>query len=332
MLPTKEDPMKTISRTVALTILLAAALFALQAEVIEEIIAVVNDETITHSEFQNARNAFIMQLRNKYQGNELQNAIKGIDKDIINQLIDFKLIQSRAKEKKYDIDSEIGMILEEIKKQNNLKSDEELRAALQSEGITLEAFKRQQGLIRMQQRMIYDEVTSKIKIENAEIMEYYKKNSSEFTRPMEIALNCIFLNKEFYFDRNTLEAKRNEISSHLVTSSFLETAETYSELEGTENKHFLGRFKKGELNESIEKAAIELQPDEHSQWIETDKGWYVVQLVEKTEEKPIEYKEVREKIHNIILQQKQEVELKKLIDQLRKESYIKIYKEIDGLS
>ena len=324
--------MRTISRFSIITIFIILSLSLLRAEVIEEIYAVVNDEIITHTEFQNAKNAMIQQLSSKYQGEQLQRAMKDIDKNIMDQLINFKLIMSRAKEKKYDIDNEINMILEEIKKQNNLKSDEELRAALRSEGITMEEFKRQQGMIRMQQRMIYDEVTSKIKIENAEIMEYYKQHLSEFTKPMEMTLNCIFLNKELYFDQNALEAKRKEISDQLSHNNFLETAKEYSELEGTENNYTLGHFKKGELNESIEKEALKLQTNEYSPWIETDNGWYIVQLVEKTEEKSIEYKEVREKIHNIIMQGKQEIELKKLIEQLRKESYNKIYKKNDGLS
>jgi peptidyl-prolyl cis-trans isomerase SurA len=324
--------MKIISRQVAMIFLMLMSVFPLHSEVIDEIYAVVNEEILTYTEFQNAKNALIMQLKSKFKGEELQIAMKDIDKNIMNQLIDFKLILSRAKEKKYDIDSEIKMIIEEIKKQNNLKSDEDLRAALRSEGITMEEFKKQQGMVRMQQRMIYEEVTSKIKIENPEIMEYYKKNMPQFTQPLELTLNCIFLNKASYFTQNALQAKRKEISDQLSPDNFLEVAKKYSELEGPENNYFLGHFKKGELNEAIEKEALKLQTDEYSPWIETDNGWYIVQLVKRTEEKLIDYKEVREKIKNILLQRRQGIELKKLLDQLKKESYIKIYKKIDGVS
>ena len=299
----------------------------LHSEVVEEIYAVINEETITFSEYQNAENSMIKQLQTQYQGKALQKAIQEMKSELINQLIEHKLILSKAKEKNYDVENEIKMIIEEIKKQNNLKTDEDLRRALQTEGITMEEFKQQQKIVRMQQRMIYEEITSKIKIDSPEIMEYYKKNLADYTKPIEISLNCIFLKKEYYFDKQALLKKRNEISAKLNTADFKAIAETYSELEGVENKIYLGNFKQGELDENIEKAALKLKLNEHSLWIETENGWYIIQLIGKKEPELVSYEQVREKIKNNLLQEKQEVELQKFIEELKKESYIKIYKK-----
>lgn len=299
----------------------------LHSEVVEEIYAVINEETITFSEYQNAENSMIKQLQTQYQGEALQKAIQEMKSELINQLIEHKLILSKAKEKNYDVENEIKMIIEEIKKQNNLKTDEDLRRALQTEGITMEEFKQQQKIVRMQQRMIYEEITSKIKIDSPEIMEYYKKNLADYTKPMEISLNCIFLKKEYYFDKQALLKKRNEISAKLNTADFKAIAEAYSELEGVENKIYLGNFKQGELDENIEKAALKLKLNEHSLWIETENGWYIIQLIGKKESELVSYEQVREKIKNNLLQEKQEVELQKFIEELKKESYIKIYKK-----
>ncbi len=300
---------------------------ALHSEVVEEIYAVINEETITFSEYQNAKNSMIKQLQTQYQGEALRKAIQEMKSTLLNQLIEHKLILSKAKEKNYDVENEIKMIIEEIKKQNNLKTDEDLRRALQSEGITMEEFKKQQKIVRMQQRMIYEEITSNIKIDSPEIMEYYKKNLADYTKPMEISLNCIFLKKEYYFDKNALMKKRNEISAKLNTADFKAIAETYSELEGVENKIFLGNFKQGELDENIEKAAVKLKINEHSPWIETENGWYIIQLIDKKEPELVSYEEVREKIKNNLIQEKQEVELQIFIEKLKKESYIKIYRK-----
>ncbi len=321
--------MKKYNKYLFFMFLICLALTSLKSEVVEEIIAVINDETITYSEYQNAENAMIMQMQSQYKGDALQKAIKAMKKQLLNQLIEHKLILSKAKEKNYDIENEVNMIIEEIKKQNNMKTNEELKRALQKEGITFEEFKRQQKIVRMQQRMIYEEVTSKINIDNPEIMEYYKKNSSEFTKPMEFTLNCIFLNSEYYFDRNVLEAKQREISSKLTDNNFEEIAQQYSELEGTENKFFLGSYKKGELNEKIENAALKLNVNEYSPWIETENGWYIVQLTEKIDAKQIDYKDVRDNIKDVLIKEKQEVELRKFINKLKKESYINIYKKFN---
>jgi len=299
----------------------------LHSEVVEEIFAVINEETITFSEYQNAENSMIKQLQAQYKGEALQKAIQEMKSTLLNQLIEHKLILSKAKDKNYDVENEIKMIIEEIKKQNNLKTDEDLRRALQTEGITMEEFKKQQKIVRMQQRMIYEEITSHIKIDSPEIMEYYKKNLADYTKPMEISLNCIFLKKEYYLDKHALLNKRNEISAKLNTADFKAIGKTYSELEGAENKIFLGNFKQGELDENIEKAALKLKLNELSPWIETENGWYIIQLIEKKEPELVNYEQFREKIKNKLLQEKQEVELKIFIEKLKKESYIKIYKK-----
>jgi peptidyl-prolyl cis-trans isomerase SurA len=311
---------------IAVVIMIALNFTVLHSEVVEEIYAVINDETITFTEYQNAENSMIQQLQTRYKGEELKKAIAKMKSELMNQLIEHKLILSKAKENKYDVDSEIKMIMEEIKKQNNLKTDEDLRRALQSEGITMEQFKEQQKIVRMQQRMIYDEITSKIKIDSPEIMEYYRKNMSEYTKPMEFSLNCIFLKREYYFNNQSLLDKKQEIFEKLKTGEFKAVAEEYTELEGSDNKIFLGNFKKGELDKSIEDAALELNPNQHSPWIETETGWYIIQLINKKEPELVEYEQVREKIKNKLLLDKQEVELKKYIEKLKKESYIKIYK------
>ena len=311
---------------IAIVIMIALNFTVLHSEVVEEIYAVINDETITYTEYQNAKNSMIQQLQTRYKGEELKKAIEKMKSELMNQLIEHKLILSKAKENKYDVDSEIKMIIEEIKKQNNLKTDEDLRRALQSEGITMEQFKKQQKIVRMQQRMIYDEITSKIKIDSPEIMEYYRENMSDYTKPMELSLNCIFLKKEYYFNKQSLMDKQQEISEKLKKGEFKTVAEEYTELEGSDNKIFLGNFKKGELDKSIENAALELNPNQYSPWIETETGWYIIQLINKKEPELVEYEKVREKIKNKLLLDKQEVELKKYIKKLKKESYIKIYK------
>lgn len=321
--------MRQIHKIFLLVVLSGLALTGLKSEIVEEIVAIVNGEVITYTEYQNAKNAMMMQLQSQYQGEKLQKAIKQMREQLLNQLIEHKLIISKAKEKNYDVDSEVNMILEEIKKQNNLKSDDELRMALQKEGITLEEFKKQQKILRLQQKMIYDEVTSKIDIDNAEIMAHYKKNIDEFTEPMEFTLNCIFLNAGYYFDQKVLEARKKEIASKLTEENFLEIAQQYSELEGGENKYFLGTYKKGELNENIEKAAMKLDENQTSSWIGTESGWYIIQLKDKKPPRQISYKEVRDKIRGSLLKQRQEEELQKFIEKIKKESHIKIVKTFD---
>ena len=317
----------TVPKQYLVFCLLALLATAGTAEVIEEIYAVVNGEPITRSEFQNAEREMLADMQDQLKEDGFQEELQKRRRELLDKLIEHKLIVSKAKEKNYSVDNEVEMILSEIKKQNNMKSDDELRRALQAEGITLEEFKTQQKLLRMQQRLIYEEVSSKIEIDNAEIVDYYRKNSQRFTKPVELSLNCIFLNKDYYLSASTLAEKKERILSELQDQEFTTVAANQSDLENPENKAFLGNFKKGELNEKLESAALELETGQHSGWIETENGWYIVQLIGKTEATLQEYKDVREQIKNTLMQQRQEAALEEYLDRLRKESYIKIHIE-----
>ena len=315
------------NRMLALIFFLIITSISIFPELIEEIYAVVNDEIITYSELFNAEQQLINELRTKYKGKEFEEALKENKQELLNRMIEYKLILSKAKEKNYDVENDIKIIIKEIKKQNNFKTDKEFEEALNSQGLTMEKFKEQQKINRIQQKFIYEEAYSNIKIDNSDIMENYKKNINKYTKPLQLSLNCLFLNKENYKKKEDLLEKKDKINSELNETNFIEIAKKYSELSNAENNIYLGDFKKGELDKKIEEKALKLKKGEHSSWIETDNGWYIIQLISRTESKLIGYKKVREEIKNKLTRIEQQKELKKLIERLKKESYIKIYKK-----
>lgn len=295
-------------------------------KVIDEIYAVVNDEIITYSQLMTLEKSLVRELSQKYQGEEFDKVFKEMKATIMKNLIDQKLLYSKAKSKNYDVENDVEMIISEIKKQNNIQSDEQMAQALKAQGLTMEKFKEQQRMVRMNQKLIFEEIGSLINIDNAEIMEYYKNNTAEYTLPMTFNLNCIFLDSSKYPDNILLNSKKDRITESLTDDNFEEIAKEYSELPGTDN-HVLGEFKKGELHGDIEAAAQKLKEGEHSGWIETGSGWYIIQLVKLTPPKLVEYKEVRDSINEKLTAEKRGIEVAKYVEKLKKESYIKIFKE-----
>ena len=306
-------------------ILLTISLGFAFAEVVEEIYAVVNDEAITGTELKNFEMEMERSLRAQFEGDKLQQALQEFKKELLNKFIEQKLLLSKIKEKNYNVDSDVEIIIQEIKKQNNFASDDDLKKVLQSEGIDFAAWKDQRKEMRKQERLIWDEVGSKIKIDNPQIMEYYRKNTEQFTVPAETTLNCIYLKKND--NGSKPQEKMDLISSELQPGLFAEIAKKHSELPDAANNIVLGKFKKGELDKNLEAAALKLKKNEYSGWIETDNGWYIIQLAEFSEAKLREVKDVREDIIQKLREDQQQVKVKDYIEQLKKESYIKILKE-----
>jgi len=307
-------------------ILFLATNFAIaQAEIVEEIYAVVNDEAITGTDLKKFEMEMLRTLQAELEGEKLEQAMAEVKRELLNKFIEQKLLISKVKEKNYDVDADVETIIQEIKKQNNIASDDDLKRALSQEGIEFGAWKDMWKERRRQERLVWDEVGSKIKIDNPQIMEFYRKNTARYTVPAEFALNCIYLKKNE--DGSRPQDKMDLIAAELKPGLFAEVAKKHSQLPDAAENIALGKFKKGELDKNLEEAALKLKKDEYSGWIETDNGWYIIQLTEFSEEKVREVKDVREEIIQALRGEQQQVKLKDYIAQLKKESYIKILKE-----
>jgi len=300
----------------------------LKAETVEEIYAIVNDEIITYSELKIFREGMRLELKRNFKGEELAAEIKKMEENLLDMLIGRSVMLSKAKEKNYDLTQYLDLIIKDIMKRNNIESKDDLILALKSQGITYEEFKRQRLEQLMQERFIQERLGDKIKIETSELIAYYKKNIKDYTKPLKMTLNCIFLNKELYFTNEALSGKKEKIDSGLKSKNdFKKTAEDYSDLENNENKFLLGTFSKGELESKLEEHALKLKINEYSNWIETDNGWYILQLVKLTPPEVTEYKNVKKEIEFKLSSGLREIEVKKLVEELKKESHIEILKQ-----
>lgn len=316
--------MKRVILPIIILIILTVSVQPLLSEVVEKIYAVVNGELITYSELRGAQREMTRILSQQYKGEELVKEVEKMKKDLLDRLIDQKVVLSFAREKNYDVSGDVDMIIKNIKQENNLKTDEELQQAIQSQGMDFQQWKKQVAENRIQQRYIYQEIGAKINIDNAHIMEYYRANMKEFTEPANFTLHCIFLDKNNYTSEEALHDKKVQVLNALKDRTFIDVAKIFSELPG-ETNYVLGSFKEGELDAKIEGAAKNLQKGQNSDWIETDTGWYIIHLVEYTAPKLTEYKKVRANIENILRNKEQDAKMADFIEELKKQSHIKIY-------
>ncbi len=311
-----------------LALFLAASAGFLAAEVVEEIYAVVNEEAITGSELKKFEADMIRSLRYEKRGEELEQAMAELRRNLLDRFIEQKLLLSKVKEKNYDVDADVEVIIQEIRKQNNIASEDDLKAALAAEGIEYAAWKDMLREQRRQQRLIAEEVGAKIKIDNPQIMEYYRGHAAEFTLPAEFTLNAIYLARPE--DGAPPREKMDLVLAALQGEGFAAAAKKHSELPGAaEGAIALGKFKPGELDPKLEEAAQTLKKDEASGWVETESGWYLIQLAEFAPQRLREVREVREDIVAILREAEQQVKLKEYIEQLKKDSYVKILKNYE---
>lgn len=309
-----------------LSLLIFSILVFGQSYVVEEIVAIVNDEIITLSQYKQHYESMLQMLKAQYQGSEYFEQVEQMKKQLLDMIINEMLLLQLAKEKQINVSEQVKIYIENIMKENHLESEAELRRELARQNIDYNDFIRQIEENLLKQAIISSEVDRTIVLEESEIIKYYQENPHQFTEPEEITLKAIFLSSENHSEEQ-LENKKKEIDERLFSGEkFEEVAALFSDPPLNELKGELGTFKKGELETSLQAAADDLKIGEISSWIKARNGWYRLKLEDRKESRLKTFEEVRREIEEKIFMEKRGKKLEEFIKNLREKSYIKILK------
>lgn len=305
-------------------ILIFGTLFLGTGETVEEIIAIVNNDIITLSDYENQHQALYQMLRSQLQGDEFYNQYNLLKSKLLENMISELLLFQEAKEKGIDVTEQVNINIENIKKENNIQSDEQLRRELARQNMSFETFKKKLEEDLLKRAVIFTEVDRGIVIDDSEIVSYYKLHPAEFIEPSEFKVRAIYLSTEGKSEEE-LEARKEEISLRLQNGEDMsDLATQYSEGPEKESHGDLGSFKKGELEENLQKAIENLKLKEISPWLKIKNGWYLLRLEERKESRIKPFEDVREIIQNNLFMEKKQKKLEEFFKKLREKSYVKI--------
>ena len=311
-------------KQVLLTALILLAFFSLvSADVVEEIVAIVNGEVITLSDYREQFNSTVQILRQQLSGESYFREYERLRTNLLDMMITDLLLLQKAKEQGLNVKEQVKGTIAQIKTQNNIESDADLIRAMDAQGVNYDQWVKQLEENYLRQAVIYTEVDRTIVLDDAEIVKYYKQHQSEFVIPPEYRIKAIYLSST----NNTvsdLETKRAEISDKLKKGqSFEDLVQEYSE-GPKENGGDLGFFKKGELDQAIEQGVEKLKIEEISDWIQAKNGWYLIKLEEKKESHQQTFDEARQDIENKLFSEIRAKKIDEYVKKLREESFIKI--------
>ena len=317
--------MRTVRLFLTLLLLFSAVSFGTSQEVIEEIVAIVNDEIITRSDYKAAYETNYQSLRAQFQGEEFKRQLERVKKNLMDTLItDIILLQEANKLENINIDEQVRLYIDNIKKENNINSDEDLKKILKQQGMSFEKWTRvlREGV--MKDAVITSEVRRNIVIDEAEIVSYYRLHPEEFTEPPEFKLKAITLTSGSGSDEG-IEAKKQEINSKIAAGEdFGALASEYSQGPEKESSGDLGNFEKGNLAKELEEPVENLKQGEVTPWIQFRNAWYLLKLVEKKEARLKPFEEARDDIEERLFGEKAQVKFEEFMKELKEKSYIKI--------
>ena len=315
--------MRPMRFLLALLLLFSAALHS--QDVIEEIVAIVNDDIITLSEYRAEYQANLQSLRAQLQGEEFDRQLEQMRKGLLNQMItDVLLLQEASKMEGLNVDEQVKLYIDNLKKENNIESDEEFIRVLRQQGLDYDEWRAVLKKNMMKEAVVVANVHQSIVIDEAEVVSYHKLHPEEFTDPPEYKLKGILISPGAGSDEG-VEAKKREISGKVAAGEdFGALASEYSDGPEKETNGDLGIFKKGELAKDLEGAVENLKEGEVTPWIQMRNVWYLLKLEEKKEASLKAFEEARKDIEQRIFTEKAQEKFEEFMKELREKSYIKI--------
>ncbi len=319
--------MKKAVTFIVLAAAAGAALLAASPDVVEEIVAIVNDDIITLSQYRQQFDLQVQQLKSQnLSKDDYDKAYLQVKKDLLNAMVTDLLLLQQAREKNLNVNEELKNNITGIMKDNNLATQEDLRRAIEQQGIPFEQWQKQYEEALLKQLVLVQEVYRSIVLDESEVVRYYKQHPKEFTVPAEYKLHAIYLATEGR-TAEALEARKAEIGDKLKAGqAFPDAAAALSDPPLKDAKGDLGTFKKGELDRTLEEAADKLKANETGPWISAKNGWYLLRLDDKKESYLKTFDEARNDVQDKLMGEKRQKKSEEYLSSLREQSYIKILK------
>lgn len=310
------------------------------ARVVEEIIARVNNEIITRSEYDKARASAAEDARQecgtRCTPEQLTSAVEGRQKNTLRDLIDQSLLVQRGKDMGVSVETEVIKRLDQIRIDNKLASMEELEQAVSKQGMNWEDFKSNIRSGLLTQRVIGSEVGSHINVPREEAEKYYNEHKQEFVRPEQVALREILVSTDAKKESELPDLKkRAETALKRVQDGedFGEIAKRLSDGGTKAQGGYLGMFKRGELSPQLEETVFKMKRNELTPVLETKQGYLVLQVMEHYDEGQQSLDKVVNEIMSKLYDQRMEPAVREYLKTLREQSYVIIkpgYTEVAG--
>jgi peptidyl-prolyl cis-trans isomerase SurA len=304
-----------------------------RAEILEQILVKVNGEILTKTDLEQ-RQTSVLRQRNPQalQDDEgLKRALQEITPQLLVDTVDEMLLVQRGRELGYRMtDEQFRGIIDNIKKENKLESDEQFNAALKQEGMTLDDLRRS-----IERRMLIDrvqqiEVMQKVGITEEEAKAYYGAHPDEFRTPSTVTLREILVSVPAGDDKNfnvaqdeEAKAKAEAARARIIKGeNFGKVAAEVSDAPSKANAGLIGPINKGELAPGLVKLLDGLKPGEVTEPLRSTRGYQIIKLESMSTSEVEPFDQVRDKIADRVYDEKRRGELVKYLVRLRAQAII----------
>jgi PPIC-type peptidyl-prolyl cis-trans isomerase-like protein/SurA-like protein len=327
-----------MKKALSVVLMFAAVGTIARAEIFEQILVKINGDIFTKSDLEQRQIAILRQKGQQFDlksdaGNaQLKKALDEVTPQIIVDVVDETLMMQRGKELGYRMgDDQFKSVVESIKKENKIETDEQLQAALKAENMTMADLRRNLERTVIIQRVQQNEVMTKIGVTEDEARKYYETHLNEFTTTPSVTLREILVavpsdpkGVNVAADE-AAQAKAEEIRKRVTTGreNFEKLAAEISDSPSKANAGLIGPFSLTDISPDLRKMIDAMKPGDVSPVIrDARRGFQILKLETKSETKTLPFEQAREQISERVFTDKRKIEYQKYLEKLRAQAII----------
>ncbi len=318
-------------------VVLLAAVATPRAEILEQILVKVNGDIFTKTDLETRQIATLRQkgqpidLKSDPNNVQLRKALDDITPQIMVEAIDEMIVVQRGKELGYTLgDAQFKTVVDNIRKENKIETDEQFQAALKAENMSLADLRRNLERSMIYQRVQQNEVLAKIAVTDDEARKYYESHLKEFTTSPTVTLREILVLVPG--DPKVLNVAADEaakaraatIRARVTTGgeNFEKLASEISESPSKANAGLIGPLSVNDISPELRKLIDGMKAGDVAELVRTTRGYQILKLESITPTQTLALDQARDQISEHVYTDKRKVEFNKYLQKLRSQAII----------
>jgi parvulin-like peptidyl-prolyl isomerase len=328
-----DKPRSILGRIVLVLAVLAPGVAG--ADIIEQILVKVNGEIFTKTDLEARQVAALRQKglqfdKNDVTDEQLRQALTAVTPQIMVEAVSEMLMLQRGKELGYRLtDEQFKSIVDNIRKENKLDSEERFQAALKQENMTITDLRRQIERNVIASRVQQAEVFGKIGITEDEARKYYDTHPEEFTTNASVTLREVLVSVpndgkalNVGLDEAAKEKAEQLRARAVAGDDFEKMASDSSDAPSRANSGLIGPISVTDLSSDLRQIVEPMKSGDITQVVRTARGYQFFKIESLTASQKMPFEQAREQISDRVFTGKRKEEYDKYLARLRTQAII----------
>lgn len=304
----------------AVVLVLVAALWPApraEAEVVERVVAVVNDEAIFLSELRRRAAPFLDRITQMPSQAQQMAAIEQLYTELLERMVQEELFIQAADRMQVSVtNAEVDRAIANVQRQSQLP-DDQFWQAVRGQGFTRTQYRSDVRRQLLRLKVLNTRARGRVNITEEQVRERYQMMVARGRRTARFTAAHIFVEVPSGASAvDVAEARRRA----QATRDLIETAQDFWDEGGAE----LGTFDQGDLPEQLETALLDLDSGEISDVVRGPSGFHVFLLVEREQASSSvpPYDEARMPIYQQMMEEAMSQQEELFLTELRRQAVV----------